>query len=25
LAKKRNKLVYAFFKQLEKEIALTDV
>jgi uncharacterized protein len=25
LAKKRNKLVYAFFKQLEKEIALADV
>jgi uncharacterized protein len=25
LAKKRNRLVYAFFKQLEKEIALTDV
>jgi len=25
LAKKRNKLVYAFFKQLEREIALADV
>jgi hypothetical protein len=24
LAKKRNKIVYAFFKQLEREIALTD-